>query len=71
MNEKEEAQRLYNMMRSQIGAFGATPYLHTTTKAACREAIQLAERSGGNPDFLEGIKLEIGKIEDPEGKELG
>ena len=71
MNAKEEAERLYNMMRTQIGAFEKTPHLHITTKAACREAIQFAERSGGDQDYIQGIKLELGKITDPEGKDVG
>lgn len=71
MNLKEEAERLYSMMRTQIGAFEKTPHLHITAKAACREAIQFAERAGGDPKYLEGVKLELGKITDPEGKDVG
>lgn len=71
MTSKEEAERLYSMMRAQIGAFEKTPHLHITTKAACREAIQFAERSGGDQNYIQEIKLELGKITDPDGKDLG
>ena len=70
MTEKEEASRLYKMMRAQIATFHDKDHLHNTTKSVCQETIDLVKRSGGDSDFWYGVKIELGKIKDPEGKEL-
>jgi hypothetical protein len=70
LSEKEEADRLYMMMRAQIAPFHDKKFLHTTTKSVCGEAIDLASRNGDS-SYWYSVKIELGKIPDPEGREIG
>lgn len=70
MTPKEEADRLYMMIRSQIEPFHDKKFIHSTTKSVCKEAIALASRTGENSDFWYDVNMELSKKEDPEGREI-
>jgi len=61
LSEKEEAHRLYNMMRSQLMDVVKKEDLHYAVKACCTISIDLAKRSGDDK-YWKAVNLELSKI---------
>lgn len=62
MKEKQEAERLFWIIRSQIQHGHDPKHIHQTTKSVCSEVISTIIRAAADPDFWYGVKMELGKI---------
>lgn len=65
MNEKEQAQSLYTMVRAQIKTGHDPKMLHQSTLAACGVLINVMMRELEDENYWYGVKMELGKIENP------
>lgn len=61
--EKEEAHRLYNLIRAQLMDVVKKEDLPEAVKSCCSISIDLARRAG-DVKYWNGVRIELGKIID-------
>ena len=66
MNEKEQAERIYSMIRGQIATGHDPKLIHSTTMSVCGVMINEIMREAQDENYWYGVKIHLGKIEDLE-----